>query len=221
MPKARVLLADDHAIVAEGLSSLLKECCELVGIVHDGRALVHAAKTLNPHVIVTDISMPLLNGIDAVRQLRAEGIRSKVIVLTMHADVDLAVDAFRAGASGYLLKLSAGDELMTAIQEVQSGRMYLTSLVAKDLTTVLMEAQTRPEDTGPPLTPRQREVLQLIAEGRTAKEIAAVLHISARTAESHKYEMMQTLGLGTTAELIQHAIRLRLVNVAGRSVHQS
>jgi DNA-binding NarL/FixJ family response regulator len=221
MPKARVLLADDHAMVAEGLSSLLKECCELVGIVHDGRALVHAAKTLNPHVIVTDISMPLLNGIDAVRQLRAEGIRSKVIVLTMHADVDLAVDAFRAGASGYLLKLSAGDELMTAIQEVQSGRMYLTSLVAKDLTTVLMEAQTRPEDTGPPLTPRQREVLQLIAEGRTAKEIAAVLHISARTAESHKYEMMQTLGLGTTAELIQHAIRLRLVNVAGRSAHQS
>lgn len=217
MPRISVLLADDHTIVTQGLASLLKESFDLVGTVSDGRALIDAARKFRPDVIVTDISMPLLNGIDAARQLRSEGIGSKVVILTMHSDADLAVDAFRAGASGYLLKQSAGEELIAAIEEVTRGRSYLTPLIPKGLITVLLEAQAHPDDAGPKITPRQRQVLQLIAEGRTAKEIASVLNISARTAESHKYEMMQTLGAGTTAELIQHAIRLRLISVATRS----
>lgn len=215
MSRTTVLLADDHKIVAEGLASLLKQAFDLVGTVHDGQALLEAARTLKPDVIVTDISMPLLNGIDVVRQLRAEGIPSRVIVLTMHTEADVAVDAFRAGVSGYVVKQSAGEELMTAIEEVRLGRAYLSPLITKDLITVLLEARDRPGQEGPKLTPRQRQVLQLIAEGHTAKEIASLLNISARTAESHKYEMMQALGVETTAELIQYAIRLHLIPVKG------
>lgn len=216
MPKLTVLLADDHAIVAQGLASLLRETVDLIGTVHDGRALLDAAKALKPDIIVTDISMPLLNGIDAVQQLRAEGVTAKVIVLTMHADAALAADAFRAGVSGYVLKQSAGDELMTAINEAAQGRTYLTPLIAKDLITVLLEAKKAQDADHPKLSPRQRQVLQLIAEGRTAKEIGAVLNISTRTAESHKYQIMDALGVETTAALIQEAIRMGLISVSAR-----
>ena len=210
MPRTRVLLADDHAMVAEGLESLLKDTFDLVGVVHDGRALLDAAETLRPDVIVTDISMPLLNGLDAIRQIRSRRPDTNILVLTMHADTQLAVEAFRAGASGYVLKVSPGEELITAIAQVARGRAYITTLLAKDLITVLMEA--RDEGTGEaPLTARQREVLQLIAEGRTMKEVASILNISPRTAESHKYGIMQTLGVETTAALIQYAIRMKLV----------
>jgi DNA-binding NarL/FixJ family response regulator len=209
MPRTRVLLADDHVVVAQGLETLLKESFELVGVVHDGRALVEAAEKLRPDVIVTDISMPLLNGLDAIRQIRASRPNTKVIVLTMHQETQLAADAFRAGASGYLLKVSPGEELITAIGQVALGRAYVTTLLAKDLITLLLEAETSTADS--PLTPRQREVLQLIAEGHTMKEVASILHISPRTAESHKYEIMETLGMKTTAALIQYAVRLKLV----------
>jgi DNA-binding NarL/FixJ family response regulator len=212
MPSIKVLLADDHQILAEGLASLLKDAFELVGTVRDGRALLEAAARLKPDVIVTDISMPLLNGLDAIRQFRHSGIEAKVIVLTMHADAHLAAEAFSAGASGFLLKQSAGDELIAAIREIVQGRAYLTPLIAKDMITVLMEAKRDPEGESQ-LTGRQREVLQLIAEGRTMKEIAGILNISARTAETHKYEMMQSLGVRTSAELIQYAIRMRLVSI--------
>jgi DNA-binding NarL/FixJ family response regulator len=212
MPSIKVLLADDHVIVAQGLESLLKDSFTLVGTVRDGRALLEAAARLKPDVIVTDISMPLLNGLDAIRQLKSTGIQAKVIFLTMHADAQLAAEAFRVGASGFVLKQSAGEELIQAINEVIQGRAYLTPLIAKDLITVLMEAKDQGGDAGK-LTPRQREVLQLIAEGRTMKEVAGILHISARTAETHKYEMMEVLGVHTTAELVQCAIRLRLVSV--------
>jgi DNA-binding NarL/FixJ family response regulator len=208
-----VVLADDHAVVAEGLASLLKENFRLLGIVQDGRALVAASEELHPDVIVTDISMPLLNGMDAIRQIKAKRPQAKIIVLTMHAEPDLAVQAFRAGASGYLLKNSAGEELASAIREVAAGRSYLTPLIAKDMISVLLEAKGDSSAAGARLTPRQREVLQLVAEGRTMKEVAEVLHISRRTAESHKYETMQMLGAKTTAELIQHAIRMKLVSV--------
>jgi DNA-binding NarL/FixJ family response regulator len=208
MPVPSVLLADDHKIVAQGLESLLKDSFTFVGTVSDGRALIEAAARFKPDVVVTDISMPLLNGLDAVRQFRSHGIEAKVVFLTMHADAALAAEAFRAGGSAFLLKQSAGDELVQAIREILQGRAYLTPLIAKDTITVLMEAQKEESK----LTPRQREVLQLIAEGKTMKEAAGILHISTRTAETHKYEMMQVLGVKTSAELIKHAIRLHLVN---------
>lgn len=208
----RVLLADDHAIVAQGLESILKDSFTVVGTVGDGRALLEAAARLKPDVIVTDISMPLLNGLDAVRQLRSDGIEAKVVFLTMHADAHLAAEAFRAGASAFVLKQSAGEELVQAIHEIVQGRAYLTPLIAKDMISVLIESKDERGEDGK-LTPRQREVLQLIAEGRTMKEIAGILSISPRTAETHKYEMMEVLGVKTTAELVQCAIRLRLVSV--------
>lgn len=211
MSKIKVLLAEDHTVVAEGIQSLLKDSFELAGVVHDGRALLEATETLRPDVIVTDISMPLLNGLDAIRRIRSKWPDARVVVLTMHRDATLATEAFRAGVSGYLLKISSGEELVKAIREAAAGRSYVTSLLAKDLITVLLEAggQTRPGDS--PLTPRQREVLQLVAEGRTMKEVAATLNISPRTAESHKYEIMQSLGVRTTAELVQHAIKMKLI----------
>ena len=210
MPRTKVLLADDHVVVAKGLEALLKDTFDLVGVVHDGRALLEAVETLRPDVVVTDISMPLLNGLDAVRQIRTRRPNVKVVVLTMHKETQLAADAFRAGASGYLLKVSPGEELITAIQQAALGRAYVTTLLAKDLITLLMEAGEGSSDT--PLTPRQRQVLQLIAEGRTMKEVASILNISPRTAESHKYEIMRVLGVQTTAGLVQYAVRLKLVS---------
>lgn len=211
MPKTKVLLAEDHTVVAEGLRALLKDSFDLVGLVHDGHALLEAVEKLAPDVIVTDISMPLLNGLDAIRQIRARRADAKVIVLTMHRESSLAAEAFRAGVSGYLLKISPGEELINAIREVALGRSYVTTLLAKDLITLLLEAGNPTHVDGVQLTPRQREVLQLIAEGRTMKEAASILKISPRTAESHKYEIMQVLGVQTVAELIQYAIRMKLI----------
>ena len=215
MSPVTVLLADDHTIFVEGLQALLKDRFELVGVVHDGRSLLDAVAELRPQVVVTDISMPRLNGLDAVRQIKEVCPRTRVIILTMHAEAPLAAEAFRAGALGYVLKTSPGEELIAAIDEVGKGRAYLTPLIAKDLISILIEAKALDSAETPEsrITPRQREVLQLIAEGRTMKEIASILHISPRTAESHKYDMMEVLGVSTTAELIQHAIRLKLVFV--------
>ncbi len=208
-----VVLADDHAVVAEGLGALLKEKFTLLRTVYDGRALVAAVAELNPDVVVTDISMPLLNGLDAISQIKSACPTANIIILTMHIEPDLAVQAFRAGASGYLLKTSPGEELVEAVRQVAQGRAYLTSLIAKDLISVLLEAKKESPAGGEKLTGRQREVLQLIAEGRTMKEVASLLHISPRTAESHKYEIMSVLGAQNTAELVQHAIRIKLVSV--------
>jgi DNA-binding NarL/FixJ family response regulator len=215
MPLIRVLLADDHTLFVEGLQALLKGSVDVVGVVRDGRALLKAVQDLRPQVVVADISMPMLNGVDAVRQIKNLHPDTKVVMLTMHAEPQLAVEAFRAGAVGFVLKTAPREELITAIQEAAQGRAYLTPSITKDLITVLIEAQA-PEHAkaqDAQLTPRQREVLQLIAEGKTMKEIASVLNISPRTAESHKYEMMEVLGVSTTAELIQHAIRLKLVSL--------
>jgi DNA-binding NarL/FixJ family response regulator len=216
--RPKVLLADDHPIFIEGLSGLLREHFELVGSVHDGEELINAAKRLCPDVIVTDLSMPRLNGFDAIRRLREEGCTAKFIVLTMHLEVEMATEAFRAGVCGYVLKQSASKELINAIEEVVNGRVYLTPLIAKDFISALVEAQPPAAEkraaTGPvPLSPRQRQVLQLIAEGRTMKEIGNVLNISSRTAEAHKYEMMQSLGAKTTAQLVHYALRFKIVTV--------
>ena len=211
MPKTRVLLAEDHTVVAEGLQALLKDSFDLVGVVHDGRALLDAAEKLRPDVILTDISMPLLNGLDAIRHLRSRRPSTKIVVLTMHRETSLAAEAFQAGVSGYLLKISPGEELVNAIREVAQGKSYVTTLLARDLITLLLEAGSPLQSEDKLLTPRQREVLQLIAEGRTMKEAASILNISPRTAESHKYEIMQALGVRTVAELVQRAIRMKLI----------
>lgn len=207
MNRPRVLLADDHKIVVEGLRTLLESEFELVGTVEDGRALVAAAKKLHPHVIVADISMPLLNGIEAAEQLRKADPQVKIVFLTMHPDVMYATRAFEAGASGYVLKHSAPSELVTAIREALKGRTYVTPMIAKDVLQALMNRARRPGDALDGLTSRQREVLQLVAEGHSAKEIASVLDISPRTVEFHKQRMMQDLGMQSTAELIQFAIK--------------
>ncbi len=215
--RAKVLIADDHVIFAEGLATLLKERFDLVGTVNDGQLLIDSANRLCPDVIVTDLSMPKLGGFDAVRQLRDQGCQAKFIVLTMHAEVEMAAEAFRAGVSGYVLKQSASHELINAIEEVISGRVYLTPLIAKDFISSLVgdqRAVERPTESEPVrLSPRQRQVLQLISEGRTMKEVGNFLNISSRTAEAHKYEMMQTLGAKTTAQLVQYAIRHKIVAV--------
>lgn len=213
MKRARVLLADDHKIVTEGLRSLLEAEFDLVGIVEDGRALVAAAKELDPDVVVADISMPLLNGIEAIRQLKKAGTRAKVIFLTMHPDVTYATRAFEAGALGFVLKHSASSELLTAIREALKGRTYITPMIAQDLMQAYKGASLRRQKAAPKLTPRQREVLQLVAEGLSAKEIAAMLHISARTVEFHKYRIMEDLNLRTNAELVQYAIKEGIASV--------
>lgn len=211
MNRMKVLVADDHTILAEGLRGLLERDYDLVGIVGDGRALVEAANRLQPDIIVTDISMPLLNGLDAMRQLKREGSRARFIFLTMHANPQYATEAFRAGANGYLLKQSAADEFLTAVREVLKGRTYITPLIAEDLLADLTRGP-EPESSEPQLTFRQREVLQLVAEGRTAREIADILHISVRTVESHKYDLMHQLGIKTTAELVHYAVKVGLIS---------
>ena len=213
MTRPRVLLADDHKIVAEGLRGLLEAEFELVGIVEDGRALVAAAQKLNPDVIVTDISMPLLNGIEAVQQIKKVIPKVKIVFLTMHPDVTYATRALEAGASGYVLKHAAPSELITAIKEVLNGRIYLTPMIAKDVLDSFMSESHRRRKAVIELTLRQREVLQLTSEGRSAKEIASILNISTRTVEFHKYRMMESLGLRTNADLIQYAIKHGIVSV--------
>lgn len=206
-----ILIADDHAVVAQALAALLKDKFDVAGVVHDGRALLEAAQNLQPDVILTDISMPGLNGIDAIRQIKEQRPLCKIVVLTMHDDPQLAAQAFRLGASGYVLKSAPGEELITAIQEVSKGRAYLTPMIAQGMIDVLLAEKSAAGAAVGKITPRQREVLQLLAEGKTMKEIASLLDISPRTVESHKYEMMQILNVKSTAELVRQAVRLRLV----------
>jgi DNA-binding NarL/FixJ family response regulator len=207
MNRPRVLLADDHTMVLAGLRSLMESDFDLVGTVEDGRALLEAAARLKPDIIMLDISMPLLNGIEAARQLRKIVPQSKIIFLTMHADVGYVKEAFRVGASGYLIKRSAASELATAIHEVMKGRTYVTPLVTKDMMVSFLDPTAQPDKLPKRLTSRQREVLQLVAEGHSNKEIAAILEVSTKTVEFHKYNLMQALGIHTTAELTQYAMR--------------
>lgn len=208
MNKPRVLLADDHRILIEGLKGLLDPEFELLGTVEDGRALVVAAQELKPDVIVADISMPLLNGLEAGRQILKEDPSARIIFLTMHSDVAYAAEAFRAGASGYILKRSAASELVTAIREVLKGGAYVTPVVAKSLMKdSLLGKQPGKTDPATALTSRQREVLQLVAEGHSIKEIAHILHVSPKTVEFHKYRLMEQLSLRSTAELTQYAVK--------------
>jgi len=207
MNRPRVLLADDHALLLEAFEKLLIDEFDVVGAVSDGRALVAAVATLRPDVVVVDVSMPLLNGIDATRQIKQAQPETRIIILTMNEDPDLAAEAFRAGASGYLLKRSAASELGTAIREVMKRRSYITPLVAEGLVGSMMEGG----DGRPALTIRQREIVQLVAEGHSMKEVASILNIAPRTVAFHKYRIMEQLRIRTTAELIQFAIKNHIV----------
>ena len=207
MRRPTVLIADDHAIVKEGLVGLLKEHdFDVVGAVGDGQLLVDEARRLRPDLIVTDMSMPGLSGLDVLERLKSDRLHSKVIMLTMHNDAELATQVIRAGASGFLLKHSAGEELLSAIDQVLQGRTYLTPAMTKDVMVRMAVPASEPQ-----ITARQREVLRLILKGQRMKEIAAALDLSPRTVETHKYEMMEALGVHSTPELVKYAIEHRLV----------
>lgn len=208
MPRPRALLADDHSMMLAGLRKLVEETCDVVGAVGDGRALVEAAQRLEPDVVILDIVMPLLNGIDAARQIRKLCPNAKLIFLTMQTSPAYATEALDIGASGYLLKHSAPVELPLAIDAALRGQCYLTPSIAKPVVDRTVNSQSAPtvKDPVTTLTPRQREVLQLIGEGKGTKEIATLLNVSVKTIDFHKTRLMEQLDLHTTAELMRYAI---------------
>lgn len=213
MNKATVILADDHAIVLEGLKGLLQTDFEIVGIANDGRELLSQVERMHPDIIVVDITMPLLNGIDAIRHLTRIGAKAKIIVLTMHRDAAYAKEAFDAGASGYVLKHSASSELITSMHEALRGNTFVSPVIAGELMRLYKEKPDPETNARGQLTARQQDVLRLLAEGRSAKEIAELLQVSARTVESHKYAMMQQLQITTNAELIRFAIKQGIISI--------
>src|SRR5215510_12473300 len=216
MRKPRLLLADDHAIVLEGLSRLLEPEFEVVGKAGDGRAMLEIAARLKPDVVIVDVSMPLLSGIEAVRQLKRKDARVKVIVLSMQSDVELGSEALRAGASGYVLKHSAAESLNRAIHKVLDGKVYVIPRLSIDVLSVFHQSP-RHIERALVLTQREREVLQLVAEGRTIRGISNILRIAVRTVVFHKGNLRQKLGLHTTAELTCYAIQCGLLAAPGHS----
>ena len=208
--KPRVVIIDDHTLVADACRTLLGQACDVVGTFSDPRAFLDQALTLKPDVAVVDVSMPSLNGLDTARALLRLLPEVRIIMLTMNEDPDVAAEAFRVGAYAYLLKRSLGSELLLAVREVMAQRYYVTPLITRDLVgSLARDPETR--KAVHKLTPRQREVLQLLAGGRSMKEAAAVLHVSARTVAFHKYRMMEQLQVQSTAALIQFAVREGLV----------
>jgi len=205
--RPRVVVADDHTLVAEACKKLLDAEYDVVATVGDGRTLVRAAAALKPQVIIVDISMPLLNGLDAGQQIKKLVPSVKLVYLTMNQDADLAAEAFRYGASGYLLKTCAASELTTAVREVLKGKSYLSPVIAKDTVDFLLRQNEEIVDEGAELTERQREVLQLLAEGKSMKEVGNVLNLTTRTVAFHKYRIMQVLHAHSNAELVRYAIK--------------
>ena len=213
MNKVKILLADDHRIVLEGLKNLLEAEYDIVGMVEDGHMLVKEALRLKPDVIIADISMPSLNGIDAIRQIQKEGLTPKVIFLTMHNDALYAKEVLDMGASGFVLKHSASSELITAVQEALRGNTHISPAISQELLQLYQGDKNGRDSTVSTLSLRQREVLQMLAEGKSAKEIAIVLKISPRTVEFHKYSIMQQLAIKTSAELVHFAIKHGMVSI--------
>ena len=208
--RTRLLIADDHNLVAEACKSLLEPECEVVGIVNDGRAMLREALQLRPQVVIVDIAMPLLNGLDAGEQLKQLLPGTKVVYLTMNTDAAVAAEAFRRGASGYLPKSAAAAELITAIREVLADKSYLSPLITKDTVNFLL-THNQLRGKQPQLTKRQREVLQLLAEGLSMKEVAFTLNVKPGTVAFHKYRIMASLGLKNNAELLQYAIKQHML----------
>ena len=211
MTPVTVLLADDHAIVIDGLRHVLVTDFTVVGAVADGRALVVATRELKPEVVVADVSMPILNGIEATRQIRQTDQHVKIVFFTMHSDFVYAAEAFQAGGSGYVLKSSPGTEIVTAIREALAGRTYVTPALDRQSLEAQMQRNRGPHPGVDHLPLRQREVLQMAAEGQSTKQIADTLGISPRTVEFHRYRAMKSLGLHTIAELVQYAIRHHII----------
>lgn len=211
MLRPRILIGDDHRLVAEGIAKLLQDDYEIADIVEDGWGLVSAAERLKPDLILADITMPLLNGLDACEKILKAGNTPKIIILTMHHDAIYAVRAFRIGVAGFVLKNSASLELLSAVKTVLSGKTYVSVQMAEQL-EAFSQVGNKELDDSRSLTPRQREVLQLFAEGHSAREVAEILHISVRTAENHKAHIMSILGANSTAELIRCALRLGLIS---------
>src|SRR5215471_7280517 len=207
----RILIADDHTLVAEACRKLLEGEYEVVATVSDGRALVRAVAELRPHLVIVDVAMPILNGLDAGQQAKELIPSVKLIFLTMNHDADLAAEAFRRGASGYLVKTSAASELVVAVREVLRGKSYLSPMIAKDTVDFLLRQDKKLIDEADKLTERQREVLQLLAEGKCMKDVASVLNVTTRTVAFHKYRIMEVLNIKTNAALIQYAIRNHLI----------
>jgi DNA-binding NarL/FixJ family response regulator len=213
MKRARILIADDHSIILAGIRTLIEPEWELAGSAADGRALVEAALKLRPDLIIVDIGMPLLNGIDAARQIRAEWPDAKLLFLTMHANPMYLKEAVRVGAHGYVLKTSAAEELRPAIRKVLRGQIYVSAAFGPDVLEILQTPSGRePPSTGRSLTDRQRQVLQLVAEGRTNAEIAKILNVSIKTAQFHRGQLMRKLGVHSVAKLTQFAVKEGLVN---------
>ena len=210
MKRPRIVLADDHSLLLGAFKSFLEPEFEVVGTFLDGRTLVENVKDLHPDVIVLDIGMPLMNGISAGQKLKQDIPTVKLIYLTMNQDPDLAAEAFKLGASGYLLKSSAASELAFAIREALTGRSYVTPLITEGMVGSFVQNLKRKKPTHK-LTLRQKEVLQLLAEGRSMKEVAAILNLTPRTVAFHKYTMMEQLNLKTGAELIQYAIKNSII----------
>lgn len=211
--RPKVILADDHRIILDGLRGVLEQAgFELAGVAMNGVELVDLATSMRPDVIVADISMPLLNGIDAARRIREAGIESKIVFLTMHPDLTYLTRAFEAGALGYVLKHSASDELVTAVRAALRDERYVSGQLRHASLDELYDETKRHAKQTIELSLRQREVLQLLAEGKSAKEIGVILGISARTVETNKYKMMDELGVKSTAQLVQHAIRHGLIH---------
>jgi len=205
--RSRVLIADDHNLVAELCKRLLEVEFEVVGIVSDGRALVRAAAELRPDVVVVDVAMPVLNGLDAGRQVKEMLPAVKLVYLTMNQDVELAAEAFRRGASGYLLKTCAAAEMVLAVREVLRGKSYMAASLPQDTVNFLRRQDKKMVERDERLTQRQREVLQLLAEGKVMKEVSSILNMSTRTVAYHKYRMMEVLGAKSGAELVKYAVR--------------
>lgn len=212
MKRNSILIADDHRLFGEGLRVLLEPEYEVVGLVQDGKELVEAARKLQPDVIVTDVSMPSLSGLEAAAQIRKLGIASRVIILTQHREVIYAKRALEVGAVGYLLKHAASSELVAAVREAIQGRTFISPMIAGDLFESYRREGEAKESHGQ-LTARQLEVVKLVAEGYSAKQIASTLKISVRTAEAHKANALDSLGFKSTAELVQYAIRNGLISI--------
>jgi DNA-binding NarL/FixJ family response regulator len=208
--RPRIIIADDHTMVAEAFKKLLETDFEIVGIVNDGRALVDFVSKLNPDVVLVDVAMPLLNGLDASEQIRSLNHTIRIVFLTMSEDRALAAEAFRRGASGYLLKKSAASELRDAIRTVLRGNYYMSQLIAKDIVDLKLEFEGTTR-LPRPLTSRQKEVLQLLAEGRSMKEVGNLLNVTARTVAFHKYRIMEILHINNSAELVQYAVREKMI----------
>jgi DNA-binding NarL/FixJ family response regulator len=208
-PTARVLIADDHRLVAETCKSAIEPEFEVVGVVTDGRALLEAANALKPNIVLLDIGMPNLNGLDAGEQIKRKMPNVKLVFLTMNQGADVAADAFRRGASAYVLKQSAAEELLTALRKVVRGESYLSPLITRETVTHLLNQNKGPAQEKA-ITTRQSEILQLLAEGKSMKEAGSILNLATGTVAFHKYRMMQSLGIKTNAELLEYAIKLQM-----------